>query len=241
MSDSERHRILRLARLRRVRWFLKPLPRRANIARYPVIKWFAAAARSRPYLWSFKRVHVIPALYVASVIAFLPLYGLQFLISFFGALLSRSNLPVSIALQFITNPLTAIPIYALTLWVGQSFIDMTGWGLPAEALEAVVVDEATRSLGARARHAAAALVVGGFIIGMVVGFVLDMLYRLGLWEAERFKARWQRKHPATAQVSSNGALEAAVGSDAADSPAPSQAEGEQQQAERGPEQGHDHR
>src|SRR3546814_6139453 len=38
---------------------LRPLPRRANVSRYPVIKWFAGLARRLPFLWSFRAQHEI--------------------------------------------------------------------------------------------------------------------------------------------------------------------------------------
>ena len=41
-------------RRRRIRRWLKPLPRRASIHRYPILNRFADFARRRPYLWSFK-------------------------------------------------------------------------------------------------------------------------------------------------------------------------------------------
>ena len=53
----------KLARRRRLRRWLKPLPRRANVDRYPVVRWFAAAARARPWLWSFRRREVLVSLY----------------------------------------------------------------------------------------------------------------------------------------------------------------------------------
>ncbi|HCR37111.1 MAG TPA: hypothetical protein DIU37_03070, partial [Opitutae bacterium] len=50
----------RYSRIRRVKKLLRPLPRRANIHRYPFIKWFANAAHKRPYLWSFRTKEVTP-------------------------------------------------------------------------------------------------------------------------------------------------------------------------------------
>ena len=34
-------------RIRRLKRWLRPLPRRANVRRYPVLNWFAIAARKR--------------------------------------------------------------------------------------------------------------------------------------------------------------------------------------------------
>jgi uncharacterized protein (DUF2062 family) len=117
-----------LARRRRLRRWLRPLPRRANVARYPVIKWFADAARRRPYLWSFKRPQVLASLYAGSVLALMPVYGLQVVIGLALAILLRGNLTVMVALQMITNPLTLGPIYYGTHSLGAWLLGLLGAG-----------------------------------------------------------------------------------------------------------------
>jgi hypothetical protein len=81
-DELHRHHARWLQRRGRLRRLLRPLPRRANLTRYPVLKWFAVHARRAAFLWSFKRANVIPSLYVGSVLAFLPVYGLQILFGF---------------------------------------------------------------------------------------------------------------------------------------------------------------
>ena len=56
-------------RRRRIRSWLKPLPRRASIHRYPILNRFADFARRRPYLWSFKDAPVVRAIYLGSLLA----------------------------------------------------------------------------------------------------------------------------------------------------------------------------
>lgn len=165
-----------LQRRKRLRRLLRPLPRRANVHRYPVIKWFAEHARRRPYLWSFKRAQVMPALYVGSVISLLPIYGIQIVVAFAAALLLRANLTVSVALQFLTNPLTVVPVYAFTGWVGATLMRALGIGegLPTAAFYAN------------------ALFVGGVIVGLAFAVLADIAWRVAAWEARRFKARLQR-------------------------------------------------
>lgn len=181
----ERHLRQWRARRRRLRWLLKKLPRRANVDRYPGIRRFAAAARRRPYLWSFKRAQVLPALYVGTVLSLMPTYGIQFLVAFFAALLFRANLTVMAGLQLITNPLTAAPIYLGTDWVGMWLIEHTGYG---------------HGINAVGTHVNA-LVVGGVVGGLALAFVLDLLWRLLAWEAGHF--RQQLAH-LRAQVARHG-------------------------------------
>ncbi|MEZ5467683.1 MAG: DUF2062 domain-containing protein [Lysobacterales bacterium] len=176
----EYDRLLRqwLLRRKRLRRLLRPLPRRGNLHRYPVIKWFAEHARKRPFLWSFKRAQVIPALYWGSVISLLPLYGVQLIIAFAAALAFRGNLTIMVALQFITNPLTVVPIYATTAWVGANLMRFLQIGehLP------------------KAVFYANALFIGGVVVGLIVALMADLLWRFIDWESRLFKARLQHLH-----------------------------------------------
>lgn len=167
-----------LARRRRLRRWLRPLPRRANVARYPVVKWFAEAARKRPYLWSFKRKHVLVSLYAGAVLALMPVYGLQLAIGLALAVWLRGNLTVMAALQMVTNPLTLGPIYYATHALGAWLIGLTGYGHGA---------------GAFGTHVNA-LVVGGVVAGLGFALVLDVGWRLLAWEARRFRAQLAALH-----------------------------------------------
>jgi len=167
-----------LARRRRLRRWLRPLPRRANVARYPVIKWFAEAARKRPYLWSFKRRNVLVSLYAGAVLALLPVYGLQLLLGLAAAVWLRGNLTVMIALQMVTNPLTLGPIYVGTHALGAWLIAAAGYGHGAGELGTHVN----------------ALVVGGIVGGLGFALLLDATWRLLAWEARRFRAQLAALH-----------------------------------------------
>jgi uncharacterized protein (DUF2062 family) len=167
-----------LARRRRLRRWLRPLPRRANVARYPVIKWFADAARTRPYLWSFKRPHVLASLYAGSVLAMMPVYGLQVAIGLALAILVRGNLTVMVALQMVTNPLTLGPIYYGTHSLGLWLLGLVG-----------LADGAV-GWGTRIN----ALVVGGIVAGLALALVVDGLWRLVAWEARHFRGQLDALH-----------------------------------------------
>lgn len=183
-DDLHRHHAQWLQRRRRLRRLLRPLPRRANLRRYPVLKWFADHARRAGFLWSFKRANVIPALYVGSVLAFLPLYGLQILLGFGLALGVRGNLTVIIGLQMITNPLTIVPVYGFTAWVGLAAMGLAGIGTDWP--------DALRYTNA--------LFVGGVIVGLAFSLLADLTWRLLAWEARVFRQRLDalRRHRAAA-------------------------------------------
>jgi len=160
-GPDEKRRKERHSRIRIAKRLLRHLPRRANLHRYPIIKWFAATARKKPFLWSFRVSAVSPAFYVGCILAFLPAYGIQIPLAFLLAMLCRANLLVAVGLQLVTNPLTFIPIYWFTYQVGKILIH--SWDL----------NEYQSLLGAKAYP----LVVGGFAVGLAAALVLDLLYR----------------------------------------------------------------
>lgn len=163
-----------IKRRKRIRTWLKPLPRRANVHRYPLLNRFAAFAKRRPYLWSFKNAPVVRAIYLGSLLAFLPSYGVQILLGFVAAWFGRANLTLVVALQMITNPLTAGPIYLATYALGEKII---------------------RILHLPARHAvldgALALVLGGLLLGLFTALLLHAIWLFGRFEARRFRLRRQ--------------------------------------------------
>ncbi len=181
MSDElESHRRDYYARRRRLRRFLRHLPRKGNVRRYPFVKWFAEFAQRRPYLWSYKRSSVIPALYAGCVLALMPTMGIQIPLAFAAALLLRANLSVMVATQFITNPFTAVPVYSATYLLGHWLIDWSGFG------------EGIGVWGTRIN----ALVLGGIVAGFATAFLIDIAWRFLAWEARVFKARLDALHAA---------------------------------------------
>lgn len=161
-----------LRRRKRVRALLKPLPRRANIHRYPVLKRFAAYARRYPFLWSFRNASVLRAIYLGSLLTFMPSYGLQIPIAFAAACLGRANLTVTVAIQMINNPLTLGPIYIATYAIGQALMAMLR--LPARH---------------PAVDGAMALILGGAVVGLATALLLHGLWAAGRFEASRFRQR----------------------------------------------------
>lgn len=183
---------------RRARFFLRFMPRRAVFHKYPLIGRFATLARKRSYLWSFKRVHLRPAFYAGSILSLLPLMGLQLPIALALALLLRVNFMVLGALQFLTNPFTAAPIYYATHHLGRTLIDAAGFGKSLDAIDPVT-GQAEDGLGvvllepgaetalvpagdvhwtAQVGDAINALIVGGLVAGLMLGLLLDLLDRI---------------------------------------------------------------
>ena len=178
---NEFHREKYFSRIRRTKKFLRLLPRRTNLHRYPFLKWFATAARKRSYLWSFRVGRVIPALYAGCILTLLPVYGVQIPIAFALALLFRCNLMVLVALQFISNPLTIGPIYYIDYQVGdfllRSFnLDFAHYDLSntewQTGIQWTKMRKVLRGFGA--------MMIGGGVIGYFFALVSSMIYRFAI-------------------------------------------------------------
>jgi len=211
-------RAARFERIRRMKWLLRYMPRRARFPHYPLVGRFAEVARKRAYLWSFKPEAMRPAFYVGSILALLPVMGAQLPLGLVLAVLLRCNFMVVGGLQFITNPVTAAPIYFATHQLGALVIRGAGFGhaLPAaDPHEAVLPLEEDEPLAPGAAVAAPsapaerrggafwarrigtafnALIIGGILSGAALGLVLDILYR-NYWEHHLHATPRRRRPP----------------------------------------------
>lgn len=158
-------------RRRAVRRLLKYLPRRSNAARFPGLRPFAKRVKQAPDLWVYRGGPLIRAYYVGSVLTLIPLLGIQILLSVIAAIVLRCNLPILIALAFVTNPLTAAPIYYATFQTGRWILDHIGLGHLGTAVAM-----------------APALALGGVVGGIALGGVLHLV--TFIW------SRWHERHQA---------------------------------------------
>lgn len=125
-----------------------------------MLRHFAGVARRRPYLWSYQPRAIIAALYAGSMISFLPLVGITLLLALAAAILVRANLTLTVALQFLSNPLTSGPIFVATYLLGDAVLAATHLR-PAQPATAITL----------------ALVLGGLLLGAVVAASLHVLLR----------------------------------------------------------------
>ena len=163
-------------RIRRAKQLLRPLPRKATLHRWPILRWFADIARKHPYLWSFRKREVSLALYPGFVIAFLPIVGIQFILAFASAWVLRANLPVMMGTQLVTNLATMWAIYPALALLGDRVI---------KTLRLEVMDS---QIG----QTAFSMVTGGIIAGLAFAFLLDMVYRLTFIQAKKYPTHLRR-------------------------------------------------
>jgi len=162
------------------------MPRRTEFHRYPVVGPFASLARKRAYLWTFRPSGVRRAFYFGSILSLLPLMGVQLPVGFVLSLVVRCNFMILGALQFITNPFTAIPIYGATFLLGRRVLEAAGFDLANVRLPAGWESRGFSEilgelhLGSAIGQAILCLVVGGLLSGLVLGALLDAVYLLGV-------------------------------------------------------------
>lgn len=145
----------------RIRRWLKPLPRRSNVHRYPVIRFFGERARKRPYLWSWKRPQMTRSYYIGWVVTLLPIGGVQILLAVLLCMLFRANIPIAAALQFVSNPFTAAPILITTYNAGKAVLSPFGY-MPGSWVFGLATN----------------LSVGALVVGLGLGGLCHLLHLL---------------------------------------------------------------
>jgi uncharacterized protein len=190
------------------------MPRRALMHKYPIVGRFADFARRRAYLWSFRPQHLRPAFYAGAIISLMPVMGVQLPIALVLAVVLRANFMVMGALQLLTNPFTAAPIYYVTHQVGKSIISTTGFKVDPAPVETAMTEAVAEAGGIpatahrprrirdaqwvkRVGTAVNALIVGGFVCGLLLGLALDGVHKLSRRAIHRHHLHHPRHPPDT--------------------------------------------
>jgi len=183
-TEEHELRETRSRRIRRVKRWLRPLPRRSNIHRYPILWRFSESARKRIYLWSFRVDDAVPALYAGFILALMPLYGIQIPIAFCLALLLRANLPILVGLQMLSNPLTIPPFWLAAHQVGASVLSIVGIetaSLRMRDIKAILENFRHGEWASNIEPVAAAfsiMCLGGIVMGIFFGMLSSFSYRI---------------------------------------------------------------
>ena len=202
------HRKARFEKIRRLKKFLRPLPRRSNVHRYPFLKYFSDWSRNKTYLWSIRPDQMIPALYIGSIITILPLQGIQIPLSFLAAIVFHANLPIIIALQFLSNAFTLPFIYAIDYYLGDQLLSLFFKAKAAdlnidkasnefnEILQSTnikdvgnwlmdIINNCFAILIDRGPYFFMAAMLGGLLLGIILGIIFHIGYRW-FWNHKRF-------------------------------------------------------
>ncbi|MDR3143457.1 MAG: DUF2062 domain-containing protein [Puniceicoccales bacterium] len=177
-------RIRRYRRIRRIKKWMRYLPRKATAHRHPILKHFASTVRKRAYLWSFRSEDAIPALYAGWVLTLLPVMSCQIFLACVAAILFRANVVILVALQFVSTPFTVPFLWYIDYKVGKyvlHLLHIDTWN---------IIQEACTHAGDLTQHfSKVGLVgqklfrwfittsIGGTLLGLLCGAMSSLLYR----------------------------------------------------------------
>jgi uncharacterized protein (DUF2062 family) len=172
----------RYKRIKLIKKILKYLPRRANIHRYPILKYFAEAAKKRTYLWSFRVTDAVPALYVGWILTLVPVMSIQIAIACVLSFLFRANIMILVALQFISTPFTVPFLWYIAYKVGAFFVGKFG------TEEVQVIKRSYEQVGFEKMsdfftHGEQCMrwffttTLGGIILGVIIGHISAIIYK----------------------------------------------------------------
>lgn len=146
-----------------------------------------------PNLWHLNRKSFSGAFALGMFAAFIPV-PFQMLISAAGSIIFRVNLPLSVALVWITNPLTMPPIFYFCYLVGTWIL-----GTPMETVDFQLSAE---WLATELSHIWQPFLLGCFVMG-VIGSVGGYLFARGFWRYIVVKSWFNRKKRREQQLDDN--------------------------------------
>lgn len=135
-----------------------------------------------PNLWHLNRHSVARAMAIGLFVALLPI-PMQMLISASVAVPARANLPISVGLVWLTNPVTMPPIFFIEYKIGTLLLGAPERTMPMEL--------SLTWLSAEIQHLWQPLLVGSLLIGVIaalIGYSATMLY----WRLWVYR-NWQRR------------------------------------------------
>ena len=139
-----------------------------------------------PNLWHLSRKSVSKAFFVGLFCAFIPLPS-QMLIAAVIALFVRSNLPISVSLVWLTNPITIPPMFYFAYWIGTLILGVDVVAIDFELSMAWIKTELD--------HIWLPLLVGSMVCGIVSGSLgYFLMQRFWVWHVNKsWRNRKKRK------------------------------------------------
>ena len=122
---------------------------------------------------------MVQALFWGIWIAMLPIVGIQMLVVFFLALIVRANLPLIVALQWISNPLTMAPIYFADYEIGLLILELFGVDYGRNKLLTAEFDWSGMEFADlwELVDTFPPMMVGGSVVGISLGVFAVFLYK----------------------------------------------------------------
>ena len=112
-------------------------------------------------------------------IAMLPIVGIQMAVAFFVALIVRANLPLIVALQWISNPFTVAPIYFADYEIGLLILELFGIDYARNKLLTADFDWSSLTMDdvLELIDTFPPMFAGGSVVGISLGVLAVFLYK----------------------------------------------------------------
>ena len=164
--------------------FLKRvLPHPTKVKEHPFIAPLGSIVHDSD-IWHLTKHSVAGAFFIGVFCALQPI-PLQTLLAALLAILFKRNLALSVALVFITNPLTMGPVYYFNYWIGGLLFE------PSQPMTDLSMHSLWEWLKLNFDHAGKALIVGSLINGLIFGLLSYWVMHL-LWIIE-VRRKWQQR------------------------------------------------
>ncbi len=150
---------------------------------------------SLPRLWHFNRRNIPPAFAIGLFAMWIPFPG-QSVLAAVLAVLFRANLPISVALVFVTNPLTGPPMFYFAYRVGAWLLSqepVPHFEMSMEWLENMLVQTWEPVLLGLTVVATASAILGYY--GVILFWRMHILQRLKERRERKYLPHRRRVHP----------------------------------------------
>ncbi len=158
------------------------LPSSSTVSDHKTLRWMGPILHD-PNLFHLNRDSVSKAFLVGLFCAFLPLPGHMLIVTLL-ALWLRCNLPISLALVWISNPLTIPPLTVASYWIGQWVLGATPVAINFQFTWQWFLDQG--------QHILLPVVIGSVLSGTVLGTLAYWAVRV-LWRWKIISDWQQRK------------------------------------------------
>ncbi len=139
-----------------------------------------------PNLWHLNRHSVARAMAIGLFWAMIPM-PMQMLAAAATAIPARANLPISVSLVWLTNPLTMPPVFYCSYMLGSWLMDTPAMQMPEE----ITLDWITGILVSHWQPLYLGSLVGGVLVALA-GYLLTRLY-WSWWVRRNWRKRQQRR------------------------------------------------
>jgi uncharacterized protein (DUF2062 family) len=169
--------------------FEKMMPAREHLANNRSIKLLGSWIFNEN-LWHLNRNSSSAAVFIGIFVAFLPIPGQMFVAAFL-ALMFSANLPLAIALVWITNPITIVPIFYGTYELGSFLLGQQ---------TALKLSPSVESFAANISAIWKPLILGSLTCGFFFGSLGYSLTRIS-WRVMVVR-KWQKRRRKTTNQAS---------------------------------------